>query len=444
MSEPQRVVVSLGFEPRVWQRESLEGMRGRLRSVLLVHRRGGKTTLALLKLIDEALRLPRSDGQYAYIAPFLKQAKMTAWSMLKRYTNPIPGVVQREDDLSVVLPGGSKIMLMGADNPDAARGIHLDGAVLDEVAQMNREMWELVVSTALLDRNGWVLFIGTVKGITLLSELYRKHVGDAGWYCGRYTYLDTGVLSEEQVALERETKTEAQFRQEFLLDETAALQESLIPMDLVMAASGKVLKLDQYDFEARILGVDVAFSHTGDRSVIFKRQGLMSWKPWVRRGVDNMELAAEVARQSDEWGADAIFVDAGRGEGVISRLRQMNYRPIPVDFGGKPRSHHFANLKAEILTAIRDWLEAGGCLPDDPELQVDLGVLQMDRSERNDKLAVITTAGMPSPDLASGLACTFAAPVRPKARTDLERLEATMMQGKVGGEDYSPFTRWGL
>ncbi len=32
---------------------------------------------------------------------------------------------------------------------------------------------------------------------------------------------------------------------------------------------------------------------------------------------------------------DQVFIDAGRGEGVIDRLRQLGYSIVEVNFGGK-------------------------------------------------------------------------------------------------------------
>jgi hypothetical protein len=41
----------------------------------------------------------------------------------------------------------------------------------------------------------------------------------------------------------------------------------------------------------------------------------------VMQGVDNMTLASKVAAEINASQPDAVFIDAGRGEGVIDRLR---------------------------------------------------------------------------------------------------------------------------
>ncbi|MDX1472351.1 MAG: terminase, partial [Flavobacteriaceae bacterium] len=93
----------------------------------------------------------------------------------------------------------------------------------------------------------------------------------------------------------------------------------LIPTDLVQEAQEKVLQPHQYNFAPVILGVDVAWMG-GDRSVIFKRQGLASTLLWQGREVDSIDLAGIVAQFILSEKADATFVDAGMGNGVIDQL----------------------------------------------------------------------------------------------------------------------------
>ena len=92
-------------------------------------------------------------------------------------------------------------------------------------------------------------------------------------------------------------------------------------MEEAYAATARHYTIKDYEFAPKILGVDVA-RYGGDRSVIFPRQGLVAFKPKVFQGINNMDFAGQVAQAIDHWGADAVFVDAGRGEGVIDRLRQ--------------------------------------------------------------------------------------------------------------------------
>jgi phage terminase large subunit len=71
------------------------------------------------------------------------------------------------------LPGGARIRIYGADNPDRLRGIYLDGVVLDEFGDMDPTIWTQVIRPALSDRKGWACFIGTPRARTRFTALDR-------------------------------------------------------------------------------------------------------------------------------------------------------------------------------------------------------------------------------------------------------------------------------
>jgi len=149
--------IDLGYRPRAWQSEC---HRNRRRfTVLALHRRAGKTELALRELIDKALRFRRDLGLFFYVAPLLKQAKAIAWLRLKQIVLPLQlaGLAEvNESELWVrLLTNGATIRVYGADSPDRMRGVRLDGVVLDEVAQMAPEVWDDILQPALSDRLGW-------------------------------------------------------------------------------------------------------------------------------------------------------------------------------------------------------------------------------------------------------------------------------------------------
>jgi hypothetical protein len=94
----------------------------------------------------------KPDGRYAYIAPYYAQAKNIAWDYLLKFAEPAI-VKANQSELWVELVNGAKIRLFGADNPDALRGLYLDGVVLDEYADMKPRLWGEIVRPLLTDRN---------------------------------------------------------------------------------------------------------------------------------------------------------------------------------------------------------------------------------------------------------------------------------------------------
>ena len=101
---------------------------------------------------------------FSYVSAHLYTIKDTRWQYLKRFTNEIPGVEQRESDLMVIFPNGSRVRLYGSDNFDRLRGTYADGMVIDEYADIDPRAWPEVLRPSLADRQGWAVFIGTPKG----------------------------------------------------------------------------------------------------------------------------------------------------------------------------------------------------------------------------------------------------------------------------------------
>lgn len=408
--------IDLGYRPRPWQREC--HVNRKRFTILALHRRAGKTELAIAELVDKALRFDKDLGLFFYVAPQLKQAKTVAWQRLKARVAPL---IERamcevnESELWVrIAYNGATIRVYGADNPDAMRGVRLDGVVVDEVAQIKPEVWDEVLQPALADRLGWAMFIGTPKGINLFSQLYFRARTEPDWHAALYTVYDTDALDPAEVERQKRSMSEESFRREYLCDFSAAGEDQLISLADVQAAAGRHLQRHEYDFAARVIGVDPA-RFGDDRSVIFRRQGLYAHPPRVYHGIDNMTLADRVAQEIDTFRPHAVFIDAGNGAGVIDRLRQLHHDVIEVHFAGAPSQARFLNKRAEMWFEMRDWLHSGGAIPDIVELKQDLAAPTY-KFTSADKIQLeskddIKARGLPSPDLGDALALTFAYPV---------------------------------
>lgn len=404
----------MGFEPRPHQLEAHE-KRKRF-SVLVWHRRSGKTVYAIIELILAALTAKLKRSRFGYVAPFHKQAKLVAWAYLTHYARLIPGTIVLEAELCVKFPNGAEIRLFGADNPDAFRGLYFDGVVLDEVADMKPNVWGEILRPSLADREGWALFIGTPKGVNLFSKTYYDALQDPDWFADLRRASETGAISEAELVLARKAMTSSQWAQEMECDFSAAVDNVLIPLQVVLDAGKRDILVQHYQQDAKILGVDVA-RYGDDRSVAFLRQGFKAAAPRVWRGLDLMTLSSQVAGMMDEYQPDAVFVDqTGIGSGVVDRLRQMGRRVIGIDFGGKPLDEKFQNKRAEMWWLLAKWM-VNASIPNLPELHSELAAIQYTYANAQGRLQLeskedLKKRGLPSPDLADALALTFAEPVR--------------------------------
>ncbi len=146
------------------------------------------------------------------------------WDYLKMYTRSIPGTTFNEQELRADLPGGRRIFIAGADNPDAHRGIYLDGVVLDEYAQMNPLIWSEVVRAALSDRKGFCIFIGTPRGRNNFYDMYQLAKENPDWYTEVFKASETGLIDPEELKALKAEMGEDAYNQEFECSFDAAVK----------------------------------------------------------------------------------------------------------------------------------------------------------------------------------------------------------------------------
>jgi hypothetical protein len=188
-----------------------------------VHRRGGKTVACVNDLGARAIYTPKKDARYAYLAPFYRQAKDVAWQYVKTFLKPVIKRI-RESELRVELVNGSWITLYGADNPDALRGIYLDGVILDEFGDCRPSLWGQVILPTLVDRKGWAVFIGTPKGKNHFYHIYRRSQQEEGWYNLTLKASQSGIIDEEELNEMRAQMDEDEYLQEMECSFEAAVR----------------------------------------------------------------------------------------------------------------------------------------------------------------------------------------------------------------------------
>jgi phage terminase large subunit len=203
--------ITIPYTPRKWATEFHDS--GKRFSVLVMHRRAGKTVAAVNHLIRASLLNP--DTKYAYIAPTYKQVKNIAWDNLKEYARVIPGVKFNESELRCDFPNGSRITLFGADNPDSLRGITLWGVIFDEYSQQPSNIWTEIISPTLSSTQGWAIWIGTPKGKNAFYRLYEDNINDPDWYTALLRASESGVLPESELAIQRKNMSEDEYLQEY-------------------------------------------------------------------------------------------------------------------------------------------------------------------------------------------------------------------------------------
>jgi len=217
-------------------------------SVLVCHRRFGKTVCMINHLIRSALLSKNKNPRYAYISPTFKQSKSIAWDYMKQFTDKIPGVRFNETELRCDLPNGARITLLGSENCDGLRGIYLDGCVIDEYANVNDRLFPEIIRPALSDRKGYCVFIGTPQGMNNnFYELYQHAQGASDWFHYKAKASQTKIVDEEELEKAEEIMGENKFKQEFECDWIANIEGSIYGKTIAEIENNRQINRVPYD-----------------------------------------------------------------------------------------------------------------------------------------------------------------------------------------------------
>lgn len=263
--------------------------------VLVVHRRAGKTTAALNYLIFSAVKNPGTN--YAYIAPTYKMAKSAAWSILKRYTR-FPGVKCKESELSAEFPGGSKITLYGAENPDRLRGIGLSGVVFDEYGMQPSNIFTEVIRPTLIDNGGYGIWIGTPKGRNEFYLLYETRKNDSEWFTCHLTADDTGTISQKEIENSRRTMSHEEFMQELYCSFNASAKGAVYAEELAILRNDNRIGMVPWRKEFKVhtvwdIGVGPAMAIGFYQRVGSMLHMIDYWQGTENDGIDQAVLAVK-------------------------------------------------------------------------------------------------------------------------------------------------------
>lgn len=252
-------IVTIPYKPRQAFRPLHESTKRW--TVIVAHRRAGKTVACVNHLLRAALTTKRKDWRGAYIAPFYRQAKSVAWDYVKRYSAVIPGISVNESELRIDYPNGSRIQLFGADNADALRGMYFDSLIADEYGDWKPSVWNYVIRPALADRQGKAIIIGTPKGRNQFHEAYVRAQNDPDSLALMIPAATSGILPDSELdALRRELSADA-WRQEMECDFDAALPGAIWGKELWQLEQDGRVRADLHDEAIKTFAVlDLGFS----------------------------------------------------------------------------------------------------------------------------------------------------------------------------------------
>lgn len=317
-------------------------------------------------------------------------------------------------------------------NTEAFAGLHNKGKrivlIFDEASAIADRVWE-VAEGALTDEGTeiiWIAFGNPTRNVGRFRECFRKY--KHRWICRQIDSRMVEGTNRTQIAKWAEDYGEDsdffKVRVRGLFPSMSARQ--FISEADVTAAYGKRLRPEQYSFAPKILTVDPAWEGDDD-FVIGLRQGL-AFRILHRMAKNDNDLVAAqlIARFEDEEKADAVFIDAGYGTGIVSAGQGMGRVWTLVWFASASTDPGCFNKRAEMWKAARDWLKSGGAIPEDPvlrdELQAPEIVPRADGKIQIESKKDMKARGVPSPNRADALVLSFAFPVVKRDPLDAYRV----------------------
>jgi hypothetical protein len=339
-------------------------------------------------------------------------------------------------------------------NTEAFAGLHNQGKriiiIFDEASAIPDVIWE-TTEGALTDRNTqiiWCVFGNPTRNKGRFRECFEGGRFAHRWRSAAIDSREVSITDKEQIAKwvsdygEDHDFVRVRVRGVFPRVDS----ESFISFAL---ASEAVNRAVEPEASPVVLGVDVG-RFGDDPSVIYARRGRSTLHVELLQGNDTMLVAGKVSNLFLSLGASITMVDSGGvGGGVVDRLRQLRIPVMEVDFGSKADGTNpddgakYANKRAEIWGAMRDWLR-GGSIPAmltgekitlvDELIGPGFGLNAREEILLESKKDM-RRRGVASPNVADALACTFAWPMYTPNREAGPRPKPTI------AADYDPFAK---
>lgn len=182
-------------------------------------RRSGKTELAKRKLVEEALSFTAfPNGRFIAGAPTRDQAKRIYWDDLKALTPSWAIRKIYDGELKIQLINGARIEVVGFDKPMRAEGDAIDGAILDEIADMKPEVWSMTMRPSLATRGrpGWCWFIGKPRGRNHYFDLWNQATVDETGTWKAYHWTSEDILDAAEIEALKADMDDLTYQQEVL------------------------------------------------------------------------------------------------------------------------------------------------------------------------------------------------------------------------------------
>jgi len=184
-------------------------------------RRSGKTERA--KRFVARRGMAYENEKFFLAAPTYNQAKKIWWDDIKQLTlSSVHAKKPSESELTVFMPNGTEITVLGLDQPQRFEGIPWTGGVIDEVADIKSESLESNIMPALntVDPRrpyyrAWCWFIGVPDGLNHYYEMAQMALSGENPEYKLFTWWSEDILPADIIESAKRTMSKKQFNQEY-------------------------------------------------------------------------------------------------------------------------------------------------------------------------------------------------------------------------------------
>lgn len=190
--------------------------------VLVLHRRAGKTSLAINSLILDMMDPKNAGRTYWYIAPTYAMAKEIIWTDPRKLFDYLPKSIikdKNEKDLSILTTNNTRLSLKGADRPDSLVGRDTYGVIVDETQlQKGEELYNRILRPILAANGGWIWFLGTPRGKGFFSRMAEMAKVKPNWQFFSLSAETSGIIPRDELEDIKMTTSVQKYREEYLAE----------------------------------------------------------------------------------------------------------------------------------------------------------------------------------------------------------------------------------
>jgi hypothetical protein len=336
------------------------------------------------------------------------------------------------------------------ESPEALSGVHADYvlAIIDEASGVDDPIFD-AAQGIFSSPNPFLIMISNPTKRS--GYFFRSHHSNKDqWQCLQFSSQESPIVDHELVVRYSEDGTDTdkfrvsvlgQFPKEDVIDGHSYMQlitESSIRMEPLPA---------QMKWQDPILGVDPA-GEGRDKTALTLRDNFFAQVIATEAISNAKSVTALIINACDKFfirNAKNIVIDGFGPGGEVSKelVIAKGWNSTSVNVRDKPDDEDdqdlYINKKAEMYWKLKQWLERGGILINNPELKAELLTIKFRRTEAGGKIQIMSkremsALGLRSPDLAESLALTM---LRKPGTSNIAARQEQVNQAQ-------PYNRWGI